>query len=103
MERTVQEQTQRVEGVLREIDLDERTFIVRNFDRNDEVRCHIPEPAEGLLEIAKAALDYHVIVVGTRQHDPGKRRSIPLRAREIEIVGKNLEDSFRQPSLVEST
>jgi hypothetical protein len=73
-----------VEGVLREIDLDERTFIVRDLAAGVETRCGVPEEQDDLLAIAKQALDHRVTVIGKRGPEPYARRLRPLRVVEIE-------------------
>jgi hypothetical protein len=83
--RTVQEEITTAEGVLREIDLDQRTFIIRDLESGQETRCAVS--AEGLLEIAKASLDHRVTVVGVRQRDPARRQALPLQVREIDVLG----------------
>lgn len=94
---TVREHPYTVEGVLREIDLDNRTFIVRDLEGGSETRCALSPDADGLLEIAKAALDYRVAVVGIRQRDPTRRQAVPLQVREIDIVGKEGEEGPISP------
>jgi hypothetical protein len=79
------------EGVLREIDLDQRTFIVRKPGQIPEIRCAIGSDADDLLEIAKEGLDHRVRVVGNRQTHPTKRQSLPLQVHEIEILGEPSE------------
>lgn len=83
---TFEEQTITAEGVLREIDLDQRTFIVRQPGGPGETRCSIDEDADDLINIAKYALDHHVVVTGEQRRDLTRRQSSPLRVREIEIL-----------------
>ena len=90
--RTVEEEMMNVEGILREIDLDNRTFIIRNPDASSETRCAIAPEADDLLEIAKDALDHRVAVSGTRQKDPGRRQATPLQVREIEVLEQALDE-----------
>jgi hypothetical protein len=82
------------EGVLREIDLDQRTFIVRTPGQIPETRCAIDSDADDLLEIAKEGLDHRVRVVGNRQTHPTKRQSLPLQVHEIEILGEPSEEDI---------
>ncbi len=82
----VHEEIVRTEGILREIDLDERTFILRKPDADEEIRCAIPQEAADLLEIAKSVLDHRVAVAGTRRRDPTRRQVFPLQVREIDVV-----------------
>lgn len=82
------------EGVLREIDLDQRTFIVRTPDQISETRCAIGSDSDDLLAIAKEGLDHRVRVVGKRQTHPTKRQSLPLQVHEIEILGELSEEEI---------
>jgi hypothetical protein len=90
--RTVREETLEENGVLREIDLDQRIFIVRDIDGNRETRCEIPSESDDLLEIAKDSLDHRVVVRGTRRKDPTRRQVFPLRVREIDVLGSEDEE-----------
>lgn len=90
--RTVEEEMINAEGILREIDLDNRTFIIRNPDAGPEIRCAIALEADDLLEIAKDALDHRVAVSGTRQKDPRRRQANPLQVREIEVLEQALDE-----------
>jgi len=71
-------------GVLREIDLDERTFTVRDPDGARETRCQVPED---LLDVAREALARRVAVTGLRRRDPTRRQVFPLLVREIAVLG----------------
>lgn len=95
----VQEELVTVQGILREIDLDQRTFIIRNPEAPtpSETRCSIPPESSDLLEIARDGLDHEVVVVGNRQIDPTKRQSHPLRVHEIEVLGKPSEEYLSEP------
>ena len=80
---------QRVEirvGDLREIDLDECSFLLRSIEGPENegvtVRCGFQED---LLEAAKDALDKRVRVTGTRPISDG-RRARPLAVSRIEII-----------------
>lgn len=97
VEKTIREIVQvelvTVEGVLREIDLDQRTFIVRNVGQGNETRCHVDPEADDLLQLAKEALDHEVKVAGNRRIDPTRRQSLPLEAQEIEVLEKPAEEN----------
>jgi len=99
---TVQEELATANGLLREIDLDGRSFIVRNPDAGgEEVRCAISEDADDLLEIAKEALDHAVVVRGTRQRDVTRRHVHPLQVREIEVLDREVEERIDQVKQVD--
>ena len=83
----VHEETVRVEGILREIDLDEPSFILRDLNSDQETRCSIPPEASDLIDIAKSGLDYRVAVAGTRRRDPTRRQVFPLLVQEIDVIG----------------
>jgi hypothetical protein len=89
----MQEEVVQAEGILREIDLDGRTFILRKPDAAEELRCAIPPEAGDLLEIAKSGLDHRVIVGGTRRRDPTRRQTLPLQVREIEVLEAGEEEA----------
>jgi hypothetical protein len=81
---TIPEELVTVQGLLREIDLDERSFIIRNPEEaGKETRCQIVPENDDLLEIAKECLDHTVIVRGTRLQDPTRKRTNPLRVEGI--------------------
>jgi hypothetical protein len=71
------------EGVLREIDLDKRTFLLREAGPEHAVRCSFPAPLSAL---AKQALDHRVRAVGTVQKAKGRRGTIDLKVRELVIL-----------------
>lgn len=84
---TIPEELVTAQGLLREIDLDARSFIVRDPDQPEkETRCEISIEADDLLEIAKESLDHTVIVRGTQRKDPTRRKMSPLRVQEIEVL-----------------
>jgi len=90
VQRTLQPTFEFIEarGVLREIDLDSRTFDLRDPEQNLETRCRIPDNADDLYEIAKESLDYAIVVRGTRKI--GSKRSIqPLEVVEIDVEGRD--------------
>ncbi|MBY0527592.1 MAG: hypothetical protein K2R98_29615 [Gemmataceae bacterium] len=102
IDRIIQEERMTEEGVLREIDLDQRTFIVRQLEGDREARCAISTDADDLLAIAKDSLDYRVVVVGTRKKDPTRRNAFPLQVREIEVLGRDEEQSANHDLAVPS-
>lgn len=80
---TTREQKESHEGDLREIDLDNLTFILRNSDDVNEIRCRFDE---SMLETAKEALDRRVRVSGARQVGEGRRPSAILSVARLEII-----------------
>ena len=80
------EQVETHSGDLREIDLDERSFILRNAEDVREVRCVFDED---LLETAKEAVDRRVQVTGSRRIEPGRRSSAALRVIRLEIIDED--------------
>jgi len=80
--RTVEEQQETYEGRLREIDLDRRTFILRDRGGGDIVRCNFEEE---LQETVKDLLDQPVRVTGFRH--TGASRSAPLLLMSLESAG----------------
>ena len=76
------ESVQSFVGDLREIDLDKRTFILRNTLQRQDISC---EFEEDLLSIAKEALDRKVNVTGARRLQK-VRRDLPLRVTRIEVL-----------------
>lgn len=84
---TIPEELVTAQGLLREIDLDGRSFIVRDPDQTGkETRCEISAEADDLLEIAKESLDHAVIARGTQRKDPTRRKMYALRVQEIEVI-----------------
>ncbi len=83
MSRLVHERTFTVAGTLREIDLDERTFILRNSEEVSETPCDFPEE---LLEAAKEALDKRVEVTGTKRAHEVRRGAPRLLVTSLEIL-----------------
>jgi hypothetical protein len=82
-----QEDLVTVEGLLREIDLDGLSFIVRDPESvGRETRCEIRSDSDDLLGIAKEALDHAVVVRGTRKTDSTRRKVHPLQVLEIEVL-----------------
>lgn len=83
----IQEDLVTVQGLLREIDLDGRSFRVRDPDGvGSETRCEVSGDSDDLLGIAKEALDHAVVVRGTRKADPTRRKIYPLQVLEIEVL-----------------
>ncbi len=67
-------------GEIREIDLDEQSFILRNAS---EVHCAFDDE---FLDAAKEALDRLVTVTGVRRIAEGRHTSHPLRIIRLEIM-----------------
>ncbi len=91
VEQTIREEKVTASGVIREIDLDGRTFVVRDLGGSDETRCAIAPEADELLQIAKDSLDYRVTVIGYRKVDPQRRQAFPLTVVDIEVDGREGE------------
>ena len=85
-------------GDLREIDLDGRSFMLRNAEDVHEVRCLFEED---LMETAKLALDRRVQVTGSRRVEPGRRTSAALRVIRLEIVDEDSVDEGVVESSIE--
>lgn len=88
IDHTVQERPEEHEGDLREIDLDELRFTLRDPAKPSEIRCVFEE---NILEQAKAALDKRVRVSGTRKVAVTKKASPILQVTRLEV----LEDEKR--------
>ena len=71
------------EGEIREIDLDQLRFTVRDSPGESAVCCELDQRA---LEPAKAALDKRVRVTGTWKRIPGKRRPGLLQVTRLELL-----------------
>jgi hypothetical protein len=83
----IHEELVTAQGLLREIDLDGQSFIVRDPDQvGKETRCEITSEADDLLGIAKESLDHAVVVRGTQRKDPVRRKVYPLQVQEIEVL-----------------
>jgi hypothetical protein len=73
------------EGVLREIDLDKRTFLIRQRQpQGSIVRCSFPE---SLLSRAKQALDRPVRVTGLARRT-GRRGTVALDVEDLAVAGE---------------
>ena len=70
-------------GVLREIDLDERTFLLRHGDDPAQIRCSFPDE---LYEVAKEAFDRPVRVSGAMRTPGGRRGATLLAVERIEVL-----------------
>lgn len=84
--RTVEKDQMTTSGILRQIDLDQRTFTLRDPDEGVDIRCVVATDNDDLLEIAKHGLDHRVSVIGVRDRDPARRQAHPLQALEIEVL-----------------
>jgi len=80
---TEEERQEMHEGDLREIDLDKKSFVLRNPGEATEIRCEFEDE---LLETAKEALDKKVRATGIRRIEEGRRTSTPLQVTRIEII-----------------
>ncbi len=79
----VAEQVETHIGDLREIDLDRRSFILRNTDHGGQIQCTFyPE----LWESTKEALDRRVEVSGSRAVRESSRSASALRVSRLEVV-----------------
>lgn len=86
VELLVKEELESHRGLVREIDLDKRTFKLR--PRKKKVITCLYE--ESLTELAKEALDHYVAVSGTRTRKGG-RYTGPLRIVSLEVVEEAAE------------
>jgi hypothetical protein len=76
-------------GVLREIDLDERTFWLRRSDDPAQIRCSFPDE---LYEAAKEAFDRPVSVSGVMRTPGGRRGGTLLEVERIEVLDEAAGD-----------
>ncbi|MCK5798184.1 MAG: hypothetical protein KAI47_13410, partial [Deltaproteobacteria bacterium] len=83
IDRTVEERPEVIQGILREIDLDKRSFILRHIDQPTEYRCEFDAD---LVETAKTALDQLVEVAGTRSVGGSRRSMAPLKVSRLEVL-----------------
>ena len=84
------EQVEEHVGDLREIDLDNLSFTLRNAEDVREVRCTF-EP--DLLESGKEGLDRRVRVTGVRRTDTGRRIAATLRVIRLDILDEEVSGS----------
>lgn len=82
IDRTVHERAEEHEGDLREIDLDELRFTLRDPAKLLEVRCVFEESN---LEQAIAALDKRIRVTGSRKVMPNRKASV-LQVTRLEVI-----------------
>ena len=94
IDRTVAAQIEEHEGDLREIDLDEFSFILRNAGDIQQIQCTFDRD---LLEAAKEALDRRVQVTGTRSIQPGRRQAGKLRVTRLVIIDQGTEQQSTEP------
>jgi hypothetical protein len=94
IKRTITETPAIIAGTLREIDLDNRSFIVRNAESSSETRCEIRQDADDLMDIAKEALDHEVIVLGIKRSDRTRRQTYPILVTEIEVFDQDPVDEL---------
>lgn len=83
IDRMVHEVQETYVGVLREIDLDHQTFILRRSGESVERPCTFEEE---LHDAAKEALDKTVRVTGSTRIDPSKRVQALLTVTRLEIL-----------------
>ena len=83
IDRMVHEVQDTYVGVLREIDLDHQTFILRRSGESVERPCTFEEE---LQDAAKEALDKTVRVTGSTRIDPSKRVQALLTVTRLEIL-----------------
>jgi hypothetical protein len=86
IDRSAVERLEVHEGIVREIDLDKRSFILRHPDIPTELRC---EFEEDLLDTAITALDRFVEVSGTRSVAPHRRSAGQLKVSRIDVVDES--------------
>lgn len=77
------EQVETYTGHLREIDLDHRSFTLRDVDREGEVRCTFEEH---LLEIARTALDHRVRATGSYRARKGHGTDVTFHVSRLEVL-----------------
>lgn len=90
IDRTVAAQIEEHDGDLREIDLDEYSFILRNAGDIQQIQCTFDRD---LLETAKEALDRPVRVTGTRSIQPGRRQAGKLHVTRLVIIDPGTEQN----------
>jgi len=83
------EQVEEHVGDLREIDLDNLSFTLRNAEDIREVRCTFEAD---LLEAGKEGLDRRVRVTGVRRVDTGRRIAPTLRVIRLEILDEEVPE-----------
>jgi hypothetical protein len=90
IDRTVAAQVEEHEGDLREIDLDEFSFILRNVGEIQQIQCTFERD---LLEVSKEALDRRVKVTGTRSVQPGRRQAGKLHVTRLVVMDQGNEQT----------
>ena len=90
IDRIAAEQVEEHVGDLREIDLDNLQFILRNTEDVREIRCNFEDD---LLEMAKEALDRRVRVTGVRRVVEGRRVAPTLRVTRLVILDEDAPES----------
>jgi hypothetical protein len=83
IDRVVVEQVEEHFGVVREIDLDDLSFTLRNLEGIEQIACAFDD---SLLEPAKDALDKPVKVTGVRQVQGGRRSAGKLRVTRFDVL-----------------
>ena len=87
LDRLVMDRIETRTGVLREIDLDERTFLLRHGDDPAQIRCSFPNE---LYEAAKEAFDRPVRVSGVMRTPGGRRGATLLEVERFEVLDEAL-------------
>ncbi|HEV3257495.1 MAG TPA: hypothetical protein VG013_11485, partial [Gemmataceae bacterium] len=80
------EEAATIEGSIREIDLDERTFIVRGHDTAHETHCKVLVEYGRLLEQARDRLGHRVRVLGKVSGTSAGTRAHPLQVESIKML-----------------
>jgi hypothetical protein len=88
LESAISTHEERFEGDIREMDLDKRTFRLRNVLAVSEVRCHF---ADDLYPLATELLGKHVRVIGTRTIEEGGVGGV------LEVVDLEKVEGARSP------
>jgi hypothetical protein len=83
VDRTTAEEVETYVGHLREIDLDQRTFMLRDVNEVSPLRCTFHDD---LLETARGALGRWVRVSGRRPHKGKQAANATLRVSQLEVI-----------------
>ena len=94
IDRTVAATVEEHEGDLREIDLDEYSFILRNVGEIEQIKCTFEED---LLEAAKEGLDRRVRVTGSRTVLAARRQSGKLHVTRLVVMERGEEQGISVP------
>lgn len=94
LDRLVVAQIETRTGVLREIDLDELTFLLRRGEDPVQIRCSFPDE---LYEVAKEALDRPVRVSGTMRSGGLRKGAALLKVERIDVLDEGSEGAEARP------